>query len=237
MTDFRSPRTAGPDEYWFGDKPPSALGLRPGIRLGRFLSRRWRVEVSGREQIPLTGPVILAANHMAILDGPILIAVAPRPVHALVKHELFAGPMRAVLNAVGQIPVDRDVVDVRAVRRSLAVLAAGRALAIYPEGSRGRGDLAVVKRGAAYLAMCTGTPIIPVACLGTRSLEGTIEALPAKGQRVAISFGAPLVFEKTPWPRTRDAVGAATERLAVALRENLNETIQRTGIDLPELTE
>lgn len=237
MTDFRRRTDPGPDEYWFGDRPPSGVGLRPGVRLGRFLARRWRVEVHGRKHVPLTGPVILASNHMAILDGPVLIAFAPRPVHALVKTELFSGPLRAVLNAVGQIPVDRTAVDMWAVRRSLAVLSAGRGLAIYPEGSRGRGDLGVIKRGAAYLALCTGTPIIPVACLGTRSLTGTIEALPPRGQHVAISFGEPLVFEKMPWPRTRELVGAETERLAAALRTNLHDTIERTGIALPGVTE
>lgn len=237
MTDYRRRTTPGADEYWFGDKPPSGLGLRPGIRLGRFLARRWRVDVHGRENVPLSGPVILAANHMAILDGPVLIAVAGRPAHALVKHELFAGPMRALLSNLGQIPVDRDTVDMRAIRRSLAVLAAGRALAIYPEGSRGRGDLEVIKRGAAYLALCTGTPIVPVAILGTRSLTGSIEALPPRGQHVAIGFGEPLVFPKTPWPRTRDFVGAETERLAAAMRTNLHDTIERTGIALPDVTE
>lgn len=237
MTDFRARTGVGSDEYWFGDRPPSALGLRPGARIGRLISRKWRVEVTGREHVPLTGPVILASNHLAILDGPALLSVAGRPVHALVKSEMWAGPMRMVLNAVGQIPVDRHVVDMRAVRRSLAVLSAGRALAIYPEASRGRGDLAVVKRGAAYLALCTGTPIVPVACLGTRSLNGTIESFPPRGQHVAISFGEPLVFEKTPWPRTSKLVGAETDRLAAALRKNLYETIERTGIDLPDVDE
>jgi len=222
-TDRSGDRTV--DTYWSDQRPPNVVGQ---------VVRRWQVEVTGRHHVPRSGPVILASNHMAILDGPMLIICSPRTSHALVKRELFQGPQRWLLEAVGQISVDRDEVDPRAVKRSLAVLGAGRALAIYPEGKRGRGDLATVKRGAAYLALCTGAPVVPVACLGTRSSVGTIESLPPRGQRIAVSFAEPLQFPATPWPRTRASVGEATEQLASAMRTHLQETLDRTGLALPD---
>ena len=63
--------------------------------------------------MPATGPVVMAANHVGWLDGPLLAICSPRPVHALTKQEMFAGALGAFLRAVGQIPLDRFHVDVR----------------------------------------------------------------------------------------------------------------------------
>jgi 1-acyl-sn-glycerol-3-phosphate acyltransferase len=232
------PETAGavllpPSRWWVDTPPPSRLGLAIGRWVTNMLARRWNVEVFGRENVPLSGPVILASNHIAMLDGPVMAAAAPRAFHALVKVEMFIGPERHFFSATGQIPVDRRSVDRAAIRSALAVLSAGRALAIYPEGRRGLGDLARVKPGVGYLALCTGAPVVPVACLGTRA--GTVDKriVPVKGQRMAVGFGEPLSFETMGWPRTRDAVSAASGRITDALRANLAGLRERTGIALP----
>lgn len=237
MTDFRSRAGSGLDSYWVAEAPPRRLGVHVGHGIGRLLARWWSVEVAGVEHVPRHGPVILASNHVAIADGPLLMGVSPRPLHTLVKREVFEGPQRWLLNAIGQISVDRQQVDPHAVKRALAVLAGGHALAIYPEGQRGRGDFAQLRRGAAYLALCTGAPVIPVACLGTRAPSGSIDGLPARVQRVSISFGEPVWFDRLGWPRTREVVGEATQRLAIALRAQLAAALDRTGISLPDEVE
>ena len=222
-----------PSRWWVDAPAPSSVGLAIGRWVTRVLARRWDVQVFGRENVPLSGPVILASNHMAMLDGPVMMGVSPRAFHALVKIEVFVGPERHFFGATGQIPVDRRSVDRAAVRSALAVLSAGRALAIYPEGRRGLGDLARVKHGVGYLALCTGAPVVPVACLGTRA--GTVDTriVPVKGQRMAIGFGEPLSFGTMEWPRTREAVSSATARITDALRANLAGLRERTGIELP----
>ena len=233
MTGSRHDTGSALDTYWSTQPAPKRLGVHVGHGIGRMLARWWSVEAAGTENVPRHGPVILASNHMAYADGPLLMGVSPRPLHTLVKREIFHGPQRWLLNAIGQISVDRHQVDPRAVKRALAVLAGGRALAIYPEGKRGRGDFAQLRGGAAYLALCTGAPVVPVACLGTRAPSGSIDALPARGQRVSISFGPPVWFDRVGWPRTREAVGEATERLGAALRAQLAAALDATGIELP----
>ena len=79
--------------------------LRRPARL--YLRRRYRVRIHDDHYVPRTGPVLLASNHLGILDGPFLVANSPRMIHALVKREMFVGTMARTLKAVGQIPVQR----------------------------------------------------------------------------------------------------------------------------------
>ncbi|MBE9928145.1 1-acyl-sn-glycerol-3-phosphate acyltransferase, partial [Cellulosimicrobium cellulans] len=91
-----------------GDGVPSPAGPAWSRWVGRFLARVvWATEVVGAEHVPAHGPVVLAANHTGVVDGPLVLGVAPRPLHVLVKEEMFSGPVGWVLRAAGQIPVDR----------------------------------------------------------------------------------------------------------------------------------
>ena len=82
---------------------------RPLVRL--YTNRRYGVRVHHADRVPATGPVILAANHVGWLDGPMLAIYSPRPVHALTKREMFSGRMDRFLRSAGQIPVDRFAPD------------------------------------------------------------------------------------------------------------------------------
>ena len=86
------------------------LGVMRPIAV-RVMGRRWPVTVHHPEQVPASGGVILAANHIGILDGPLLATYAPRPVHALTKREMFDGRLGGFLRATGQIPLDRFATD------------------------------------------------------------------------------------------------------------------------------
>ena len=111
--------------------------LRPAARA--YFSRRYDVRVHGDEQIRRRGPHIVAANHIGLLDGPLLAAFAPRPVHALTKKEMFEGHTGRALRALGQIPLARYEVDPSAIKDCLKVLRDGGVVAIYPEGHPRRG--------------------------------------------------------------------------------------------------
>ncbi|MFL6075965.1 MAG: lysophospholipid acyltransferase family protein [Mycobacteriales bacterium] len=161
----------------------------------------WRVRVHGVAHIPTTGPVLLAGNHSGILDGPLLYGISPRPVHALAKEEVFVGPLRTLLLAIGQIPVDRTaLLDVAALRACLGVLNQDRVLAVYPEGSRGTGDFATIRDGVAWLALRSGAPVVPVAAFGVRRSDGRVTVPPRPGTRVDVFFGRPFtVTAAEPW--------------------------------------
>lgn len=213
--------------------PPRFLlhRLRPFARF--VIRRRYRITLHGTDHVPSTGPVILACNHTGIIDGPLLAIFSPRAAHALTKVEMFKGLMGTFLTWVGQIKLDRFNTDPGAVRASLRVLRDGGAVGIFPEGSRGAGDLERFHRGAAYLAMVTGAPIVPVIMLGTREPGGHSGSLPARGSRIEIMYGEPVLMETSAWPRTKASVGEASRLLRERMLADLDAALAATGIALP----
>jgi 1-acyl-sn-glycerol-3-phosphate acyltransferase len=215
-------------------RPPRRLmlvSLRPLARA--VLRRRLGVRVHGRDQVPRKGPVIYIGNHVGIADGPLMVVFAPQAVHALTKVEMFTGRMGRLLRGAGQIPLDRFNPDPTAVRTCLRVLRDGRSVGVFPEGRRGAGDLERFHRGAAYFALVTGAPVVPVVFLGTREPGGHLDSVPGRGATVDVCFGPPVSFDPVPWPRSRDEV----ERVSVVLREQLLALLERsleaTGRELP----
>lgn len=205
--------------------------LRPTAR--SIIRRRYRVALHHPERVPASGPVVFAANHVGVIDGPILAIFAPRPVHALTKREMFDGRLGTFLYKAGQIPVDRFRTDPLAVKTSLRVLRDGGAVGVFPEGGRGAGDLELFHRGAAYLAMVTGAPIVPVIMLGTREPGGHVNSMPTRGSTIDVAFGEPFVVETSPWPRTRSAVGEASRTLRERMLHDLDAARELTGRQLP----
>lgn len=201
----------------------------------RALLRRYRIVITGADSVPRTEPVILASNHVGYVDGPLLLAVAPRPAHALVKSTMFVGRLGQVLTRTGQISVNRRTCDPRAVKTCLRVLDAGGVVAIYPEGVRGVGDVRRTKPGAAYLALVTGAPVVPVACLGTREAGASTKAMPARGSRLDVVFGRPLQFAAVGWPRTKARVAVVQAEIQAALAAHVQAACASTGHTLPAL--
>ena len=178
MTDphLERPRS---DRAW---RAPRYL-LHPLRPLARWvIRRRYDVRLHRAELVPPSGGVIFASNHVGVIDGPLLAIFAPRPVHALTKVEMFRhwflGPF---LRQAGQIPLDRFHTDPAAVKSCLRMLRDGGTIGIYPEGSRGAGDLERFHRGAAYLALVSGAVVVPVTMLGSREPGGTSGSLPHAG--------------------------------------------------------
>ncbi len=204
-------------------RPPGAVVLRSFYRLRQH----------NAEFVPRSGPVLLASNHVGYMDGPLLFALCPRLVHAMVKREMFVGQLGRTLTAVGQIPITRRHVDPTAVKLALRALRDDKVVAIYPEGTRGPGDGQFVKPGLAYLALCTGAPIVPVAVLGTRDPGQGIDWLPPRGQRMEIVYGEPVLTPTCPWPRRRDTVRNLTAELQTLLIAHIAEAVRLTGLRLP----
>jgi 1-acyl-sn-glycerol-3-phosphate acyltransferase len=198
-----------------------------------WLDRNWTIRNHGESHVPSHGPVILAANHIGWLDGPVLFLKAPRPAHALVKRELYVGKTGWLLTAAAQIPVNRVGSDVGALRTAAEALLAGQVVIIYPEGTRGAGEFKKVKGGAAWLALVSGAPVVPVAIFGTRPAGGDKEARPDKGGAIDVVYGEPISFPKTPWPRTTDEIASTNKVIAQHLRDHLGAAKKLTGRELP----
>jgi 1-acyl-sn-glycerol-3-phosphate acyltransferase len=213
--------------------PPTWL-LHGGRPLSRWLiRRRYDVREHGTAHVPPQGPVIVAANHTGVIDGPLLAIFGPRPVHALTKEEMFHGRLGAFLRASGQVALDRFSTDLGAIHTYLHVLEHGGAVGIFPEGNRGAGDLTRFRNGAAYLALVTGAPIVPLMMFGTRPAGGGKDALPERGGVIDLVYGAPYRVERRPWPRTRALVEATSAALHARMLEDLAAGLALTGQTLP----
>ncbi|NIK59064.1 lysophospholipid acyltransferase family protein [Kribbella shirazensis] len=213
--------------------PPTWLLYRGRRWLRAFVEQRYGVRLHGTANVPAEGPVIFAANHLGVLDGPILAAFAPRPAHIVTKAEMFVGPLGTLLRAAGQIPLDRFHYDPAAVKACVRALSEGHAVGIFPEGIRGDGELRTVRPGAAYLAMVTGAPVVPVAFFGTRDPGSARSAVPASGAVIDVVFGEPLAVNRVRWPRTRLQVEHNRAVLHAHLLRQLDEAKHLTGRSLP----
>ncbi|MBM4825117.1 1-acyl-sn-glycerol-3-phosphate acyltransferase [Streptomyces actuosus] len=203
------------------------IGRRIGVGLMYGL---WRPRVLGAWRVPASGPVILAVNHSHNIDGPMVMGVAPRPVHFLIKKEAFVGPLDPFLTGIGQLKVDRTTADRTAITQALDVLTAGGVLGIFPEGTRGEGDFASLRAGLAYFAVRSGAPIVPVAVLGSSDRPGRlIKALPPLRSRVDVVFGDPFAAGDGSGRRTRKALDEATERIQKQLTRHLENARRLTG--------
>ncbi|WP_134772274.1 lysophospholipid acyltransferase family protein [Ornithinimicrobium flavum] len=175
----------------------------------------WRPEVVGRENVPPTGPVILASNHLSFADSVVIPLTSPRQVAFLAKSEYFTGKglkgwiSREWFEGVGSIPVDRD--DTRAAQASLdlalAHLRSGGAFGIYPEGTRSRdGRLYRGRTGVAWLALEAGCPVVPVGLSGTQDIQPVGSRLPRRA-KVRVEFGPAIPvagrFDGVPSGRAR----------------------------------
>ncbi|MEU2063424.1 lysophospholipid acyltransferase family protein [Streptomyces sp. NPDC013455] len=190
----------------------------------------WRPRVLGAWKVPATGPVIFAVNHAHNIDGPMVMGVAPRPTHFLIKKEAFIGPLDPFLTGIGQLKVDRASADRTAITQALGVLAAGGVLGIFPEGTRGEGDFAALRAGLAYFAVRSGAPVVPVAVLGSSERPGRlIPALPPLRSRVDVVFGDPFEAGDGTGRRTRAALDEATERIRKQLTGHLENARRLTG--------
>ena len=165
---------------------------------------RWycRLEVKGADLVPAAGPAIIAANHRSMWDLPVHAVSTPRPITFIGKQELFADPIRRnAWRLLGGFPVRPEIADLRALDTAVALLEQGEAIGIYPEGTRSlKGQMLPFLKGAAWMALRTGAPIVPCGIRGTLRL---IEPNPSFRKKVRVAFGPPLRIEPEPLPLAR----------------------------------
>jgi 1-acyl-sn-glycerol-3-phosphate acyltransferase len=189
------------------------------------------LESRGREHVPQAGPVLLVSNHSSVLDPPLVGGAAPRPLSFLAKAELFDIPIfGGLIRRLNARPVRREGADAAALRMALRVLQEGRALLVFPEGTRGEeGTLREPKPGAALLAVMSGAPVVPVYVRGSGGAWPRGRRLPRR-QKVVVTFGPPIVFT-APGRAGRKEQYEAVSRTMMAAIADLKDG--RTGRNWP----
>ncbi|CCB77947.1 MULTISPECIES: lysophospholipid acyltransferase family protein [Streptomycetaceae] len=172
--------------------------------LGLLMRVLFRPRVEGAANVPGTGPVILAGNHLTFIDSMVMSLVVERPVYFIGKDEYVKTPglkgrlMAWFFTSCGMIPVDRDGAHggVAALMTGRRVLEEGKAFGIYPEGTRSPdGRLYRGRTGVARLALMTGAPVVPVGVIGTDRIQPSGAGLP-RISSFTVRFGAPLDFSR-----------------------------------------
>ena len=153
---------------------------------------RWwgRLEVTGLDAMPLTGPVLLAGNHDSYWD-PVAVGIAGMPrrqIRALAKKTLWKPVVGSVLDGMGQIPIDRGAGDQRALDAAIAELRGGACIGIFPEGTRSLGRELRARSGIGRLAEA-----VPEAEIVSVTVRGTVDIpkFPADRPHVKIHFFRP----------------------------------------------
>ena len=188
----------------------------------------FRPTVIGLDNVPRTGGVLLASNHLSFADSMVIPVVAPRDVAFLAKHDYFTGTgitgalQRGWFEGLGMLPIDRDDshAAIASLDTALQVLRRGEAFGIYPEGTRSRdGRLYRGRTGVAHLALTAGVPVVPVGLVGTEKLQPVGARFP-RLVKVTVRFGQPLDFTRrydgVPAGRARREV---TDAIMAAIRE------------------
>lgn len=162
--------------------------LRSAFRVFTRLICRYRV--SGREHVPLQGPLLVVANHLSWYDPILLGVVLPRRAWFFTKVEMFRWPIIGLgCRLTGQIPVRRGESDRAALEKGLTYLHEGKVLVVFPEGTVARQEqMTAAHMGAAMLAIRSGVPVLPIAHTGTRRV---LRSLCFWFPRVDIKIGKP----------------------------------------------
>ena len=175
------------------------------VAIGPAIEVAFHPWVEGLENIPESGPAILASNHLSFSDSIFLPVAVPRKITFMAKSEYFEGTgirgkvTAAFIRGAGQVPVDRTGgnASMAAITTGVRLLKEGHMLGIYPEGTRSSdGRLYRGKTGVARIALEARVPVIPVAMINTEMVQPIGRSRPNFGVEVGIRIGAPLDFSR-----------------------------------------
>jgi 1-acyl-sn-glycerol-3-phosphate acyltransferase len=179
----------------------------------RFLLRTiytvlFRLQAIGVENIPKSGAVILASNHISNLDPPTIGVKVPRKVRFMAKEELFKIPvLGSLISAFGAFPVKRGGVSKDAIKSAITLLKSGEVMGIFPEGSRSTPGAA--KKGTAMIAMRSGAAVVPVAIVGGYKLF----------RKTKVCYGKPIQLSEIIDESSQDVLDQAMDVVMGRIQE------------------
>jgi 1-acyl-sn-glycerol-3-phosphate acyltransferase len=181
----------------------------------------WRLRIDGRENVPKTGAFVLAPVHRSNVDTPLVSSVTKRRLRFMGKDSMWKiGLIGRLFTALGAFPVHRGTADREALRRTMEVIQSGEPVVIFPEGTRQTGPLVQpLFEGAAYVAVRTGVPIVPV------GIGGSEAAMP-KGSKMLRPTRVHIVIGEPLHPPARAEGERAPRRVIHELTEQLHTRLQ-----------
>jgi 1-acyl-sn-glycerol-3-phosphate acyltransferase len=197
-----------------------------------------RMEMIGLENVPPTGGILLATNHMSRMDIPALFITPNRPeMTALVTTKYLKHPLlRWFIVTARGIWLDRDTADFSAFRQAAKALKDGKAIGIAPEGTRSTtATLLEGKPGTALLALRTGVPVIPVAITGTE--DSVPRLLKLQRPKITVEYGAPIYPPKLDRANREGQLQLLTDEIMCRIAEMLPEKYHGFYADHPRLKE
>ena len=164
------------------------------------------MEIIGIENLPQSGGLIIASNHVSYLDPVVLAASLNRKIYFIAKKEVFKNTFVSfIFKNLNAISVDRGNADILAFKKAINILREEKVLGIFPEGTRSsNGELQELKLGAIKIAMKTGVPILPVGIIGTHKIYPRGIKFPILFKhKIIVKYGAPQYLDKL---KSRDKV-------------------------------
>ena len=211
------------------NQPALPDGAKPWLHdfarwLGSWIYRlAYRMRIHGRERIPLNGPVVLVANHSSFVEPQMIFGMLRRRPVFLVKSEVARGLLGVLLRWLGQLSIRRGTPDRGPLMAAVQFLRAGGLVGVFPEGSRGSGDMLHAEQGAAWLVRSSEAVVVPVAVRGTDRPQGS-------GRRfrpvVDLLIGEPFTVTVA---RGRSGLATATEQIRVRLAGLVSELDELRG--------
>lgn len=237
--DAPEPREADPQAAPTQMGSTYALGRIVVAPLARLL---YRPHIEGKANVPKSGPVIFASNHLSFIDSIAIPVAAPRPVHFLAKSSYFEGTglsgwfSREFFTAIGAVPVQRGAgqAALDALDQQRVLLEAGSAVALYPEGTRSLdGRLYKGRTGVAFLALQTGAPVVPVGLLGTAEVMPVGAKIPSMTKRVTVKFGEPIDLTPHGPASSGKARRLATDEIMAAIHALSGQELANAYNEVP----
>jgi len=182
-------------------------------------------KIEGQENIPATGPLLVASNHLSNLDPAIVAAALPKPPVFMAKKELFKyWPGAVLMRGYGAFPVDRNRADVRALNWiTRQLLSEHRTAIVFPEGTRSKaGGLLKAQQGLAMIAMSTGVPMIPFALTGSENLQNPLKVFKPTAT-LRLKIGKPFVAAGSEGRSSRRKMADLTTEIMVRIAKMLPE--------------
>lgn len=202
-----------------------------------FAKLCWRISFEGLENVPSSGPFVLAPVHRSFIDFGLVSGVTRRPMGFMGKDSLWKNRyLGAFITHLGAYPVNRGIPDRESLRLTLELLDKGKPVVLFPEGTRRSGPVIEIRHdGAAFVASRAGVPIVPVGIGGSERALPKGKALP-RPVKIHIVVGEPLlpapVAEGARHP-SRRAVKELTEHLQKVLQDLFDRAQRRAGVEVP----
>ncbi|WP_460632733.1 lysophospholipid acyltransferase family protein [Leifsonia lichenia] len=217
--------TTEPDAGTTEVKKPGFVYLLGRTVIAPVARLLYRPTIIGRKNVPRTGAIILASNHLSFIDSIVIPLMAPRRVQFLAKSHYFEGTgfkgwlSRTFFTAIGAVGVERGAGQAAqdALDQSKRIIETGAAFALYPEGTRSLdGRLYKGRTGVAWLALTTGALVVPVGLIGTNELQPVGAKVP-RIRKFTVKFGEPIDVSKYGSAESGRARRQATDEIMAAI--------------------